>query len=90
LRNGHPAPFPVELAERLIRMFSFAGDIILDPFAGSGSTALAAMRSGRSSISVDVEIEYQVMAVKRLRLEASTESVPTPRRDIVIGDVLAA
>jgi modification methylase len=52
LQNGHPAPFPVELAERLIRMFSFAGDTVLDPFAGSGSTALGAMRSGRNSISI--------------------------------------
>jgi site-specific DNA-methyltransferase (adenine-specific) len=47
LRDGHPAPFPVEIAERLIRMFSFAGDTILDSFAGSGSTAVAAIRAGR-------------------------------------------
>jgi site-specific DNA-methyltransferase (adenine-specific) len=90
LRHGHPAPFPVELAERLIRMFSFAGDVVLDPFAGSGSTALAAMQSGRSSISVEVEIEYQVMAIRRLRQEASAASVLTPRRDIVVGDVLGS
>ena len=45
LRDGHPAPFPPELAERLIRMFSFAGDTILDPFAGSGSTTVAAIRA---------------------------------------------
>src|SRR5712691_8141830 len=52
LQNGHPAPFPVELAERLIRLFSFAGDTTLDPFGGSGSTAVAAIRAGRNSISV--------------------------------------
>jgi DNA modification methylase len=52
LRDGHPAPFPIEIAERLIRMFSFAGDTILDPFSGSGSTAVAAIRTGRHSISV--------------------------------------
>jgi modification methylase len=65
-RKGHPAPFPVELAERLIRMFSFAGDMILDPFAGTGSTALAALSSGRSSISVDIEPKYLGIAKKRL------------------------
>ncbi len=42
-RSGHPAPFPVEIAERFVRMFSFAGDTVLDPFAGTGSTSLAAL-----------------------------------------------
>jgi modification methylase len=70
LRNGHPAPFPVELAERLIRMFSFAGDTILDPFAGSGSTAVAAIRSGRNSISVEVENAYLAAARARIADEA--------------------
>ena len=54
-RNGHPAPYPVELAERLVRMFSFAGDTILDPFAGTASTSLAALRVGRNSISNEIE-----------------------------------
>ena len=66
LRDGHPAPFPVELAERLIRMFSFAGDTVLDPFAGSGSTAIAAVRAGRSSISVEIEKEYLAAAARRV------------------------
>lgn len=70
LRNGHPAPYPPEIAERLIKMFSFAGDIVLDPFCGSGSTAIAAMRSGRNSISIDVEREYLDMAESRIRTEA--------------------
>src|ERR1051325_9058140 len=48
-RKGHPAPYPVALAERLIKMFSFAGDTVLDPFAGTGTTGLAAIRSGRNS-----------------------------------------
>ena len=69
LRNGHPAPFPPALAERLIRMFSFAGDLVLDPFSGSGSTALAAMRAGRSSQSCDIEPLYIHSAVERLKHE---------------------
>jgi modification methylase len=70
LRDGHPAPFPPELAERLIRMFSFAGDTILDPFAGSGSTAVAAIRAGRNSISVEIEEEYLNAATRRAAKEA--------------------
>jgi site-specific DNA-methyltransferase (adenine-specific) len=73
LRNGHPAPFPVELAERVIRMFSFAGDTILDPFAGSGSTGIAAIRAGRNSISLEVEEQYFRAARERLATEAGRE-----------------
>lgn len=69
LRNGHPAPYPTELAERLIRMFSFAGDLVLDPFCGSGSTAIAACQTGRNSISSDIEVSYIQSAVHRLRQE---------------------
>ncbi|HMO66939.1 MAG TPA: site-specific DNA-methyltransferase, partial [Verrucomicrobiota bacterium] len=65
-RNGHPAPFPVELAERLVRMFSFAGDTVLDPFGGTGSTALAALRTGRHSVSVEIEPKYFALAEARL------------------------
>jgi site-specific DNA-methyltransferase (adenine-specific) len=53
-RAGHPAPYPAALAERLIRMFSFAGDTVLDPFAGTGSTAVAAIAAGRNSISIEI------------------------------------
>jgi len=65
-RSGHPAPYPPELASRLIRMFSFAGDVVLDPFAGTGTTSLAAADSGRSSISVDIDPGYLRMAHRRL------------------------
>lgn len=65
-RNGHPAPYPAEIAERLIRMFSFAGDIVLDPFAGTGSTSLAALRSGRNSIGNEIEPAYIEHAYERL------------------------
>ena len=71
LRGGHPAPFPVELAERLIKLYSFAGDTVLDTFGGSGSTAAAAIRSGRNSISVEIEPEYVDMAATRLDVEIS-------------------
>src|SRR5262249_51441098 len=57
LRNGHPAPYPPALAERLIKLFSFAGDTVLDPFAGTGSTAVAAIAAGRNSVSIDIEPE---------------------------------
>lgn len=71
LRGGHPAPYPVELAERIIRLFSFAGDTVADPFGGSGSTAVAAIRSGRNSISSEIEIEYLTAAAQRVRAEAT-------------------
>ncbi len=75
LREGHPAPFPPELAERLIRMFSFAGDTILDPFAGSGSTAVAAIRAGRNSVSVEIEEEYLNAATRRAAKDAASRLV---------------
>jgi len=65
-RDGHPAPYPAKLAERLIRMFSFAGDTILDPFCGTGSTSLAALAAGRNSIGVDIEPAYVEIASHRL------------------------
>ena len=71
-RGGHPAPFPVELADRLIRMFSFAGDTVLDPFAGTGSTNLAALNAGRNSIGNEIEPTYLKLAHNRL-LAASGE-----------------
>jgi site-specific DNA-methyltransferase (adenine-specific) len=74
LRQGHPAPFPAELAERLIRMFSFAGDVVLDPFGGSGSTAVAAIRAGRSSISIEVERDYVKQARARLTEEIGSHA----------------
>lgn len=73
-RKGHPAPFPVEVAERLIRMFSFAGDVVLDPFAGTGSTALAALRTGRNSVANELERTY--IEIARNRLAMAIESLP--------------
>jgi site-specific DNA-methyltransferase (adenine-specific) len=67
-RTGHPAPYPVSLAERLVRMFSFAGDTVLDPFAGTGTTGLAAMAAGRNSICNEIEPKYFEMAVKLMKV----------------------
>jgi DNA modification methylase len=66
----HPAPFPVELAYRLVRMFSFNGDTVLDPFCGSGTTMLAAMKSGRNSIGIEIDEEYCRITATRLKKEA--------------------
>jgi modification methylase len=67
----HPAPYPVELASRLIRMFSFAGDIVLDPFLGTGTTSLAAAQCGRNSIGYEIDPEYFDYAVLRVRSRSS-------------------
>ena len=66
--RDHPAPYPVELAERLIRMFSFVGDTVFDPFTGTASTQVAARQSGRNSIGIEVEPAYYGMAKQRLAL----------------------
>ena len=68
----HPAPYPLELAERLIRMFSFVGDTVLDPFMGTGTTALAASRWGRNSVGFEIDSEYLRLAERRLKKELST------------------
>jgi site-specific DNA-methyltransferase (adenine-specific) len=65
----HPAPFPLELATRLVRMFSFTGDTVLDPFCGSGTTMVAALRTGRNSIGVEIDPEYCRMAARYLKVE---------------------
>ena len=67
----HPAPFPLELAYRLVRMFSFVGDTVIDPFCGTGTTMVAAMRAGRNSIGIEIVREYCQMAEQRLRNENS-------------------
>ena len=62
----HPAPYPLELAERLIRMFSFVGDTVLDPFMGTATTNVAAAKWGRNSIGVEVDPQYFEMSAKRI------------------------
>ena len=67
----HPAPFPLELASRLVRMFSFVGDTVLDPFCGTGTTMVAAFKNQRNSIGVEVDPEYCQMAARYLKAESS-------------------
>jgi site-specific DNA-methyltransferase (adenine-specific) len=63
----HPAPFPLELAMRIVRMFSFVGDTVLDPFCGTGTTMLAAIQNHRNSIGIEIDDEYCRMAASQLR-----------------------
>jgi len=69
--RNHPAPFPLELASRLVRMFSFHGDTVLDPFCGTGTTMIASLRYGRNSIGIDIDPEYCRMAARYLKKEGS-------------------
>jgi site-specific DNA-methyltransferase (adenine-specific) len=68
----HPAPFPRELALRLVRMYSFVGDTILDPFAGTGTTLVAALEAGRNSVGFEIDPEYAELAKKRMERAASS------------------
>jgi modification methylase len=100
----HPAPFPLELAKRLVRMFSFTGDTVLDPFCGSGTTMVAALRTDRHSIGVDIDPEYCRMAARYLKAESSglfstaklvferayTEAAGLVREDAALYDVRPA
>ena len=88
--RDHPAPFPVSMIERLVRMFSFVGDTVLDPMLGSGTTSVAAARWGRNSIGYDIEPRYVGIAVGRLKDEARQtqlvlESPTVPRKRAAKG-----
>ncbi|MFZ0887915.1 MAG: site-specific DNA-methyltransferase [Candidatus Binataceae bacterium] len=80
----HPAPYPLELAERLVRMFSFVGDTVLDPFMGTGTTSVAAARWGRNSVGVEVDPHYFAMA--RRRVEEKTRDL-FARASVEVGTV---
>ena len=81
-RVGHPAPFPVELPRRCIKLFSFVGDTILDPFLGSGSTLLACLETGREGIGVDIDKKYCELAKNRLMTEGQINQL---KLDAVAG-----
>ncbi|MCE5254804.1 MAG: site-specific DNA-methyltransferase [Actinomycetia bacterium] len=78
--RDHPAPYPVELAYRLVRMFSFAGDTVLDPFSGTFSTTIAAIDTGRNSIAVELDPTYFTEGVQRVNRAAA-------RLDLFCGPV---
>jgi DNA modification methylase len=65
-RVGHPAPYPVELPRRLIELYTFAGEVVLDPFMGSGTTALAALETGRHFVGYELEETYVQIARERI------------------------
>jgi len=69
--RNHPAPFPLEIANRLVRMFSFYSDTVLDPFCGTGTTMIAAFKNGRNSIGIDIDPEYCRMTGNYLQRETS-------------------
>jgi site-specific DNA-methyltransferase (adenine-specific) len=75
-RVGHPAPFPVALPERLIHMNTYEGDLVLDPFVGSGTTAVAAARTGRHYIGYDTDAGYVDAARRRVAAELTPGPVP--------------
>ena len=85
--RDHPAPYPVALADRLIRMFSFVGDTVLDPFMGTGSTNVAAAACGRNSIGIEVDPTYFQQATNRMHHKAGDLFDIT---DISAGEIAAS
>lgn len=73
--KNHPAPFPLKLVTRLVRMFSFYNDTVLDPFCGSGTTMIAALRNGRNSIGIDIDKEYCRMTARYLKAEINDSPI---------------
>ena len=84
-RVGHPAPFPVELPVRLIHLYTYPGDLVLDPFMGSGTSAVAAIRTGRHFVGYDTDPGYVERAQERAALEIEKYEREAPKRD-EIGD----
>lgn len=76
-RVNHPAPFPVELPRRLIELFTYQGDLVLDPYMGSGTTAVAAVQSGRHFVGYEIDPDYHARALARVA-EASRDATPSP------------
>jgi len=85
--KDHPAPYPLELAERLVRMFSFVEDTVMDPFMGTGTTNVAAARWGRNSIGVEVDSHYFAMA--RRRIEDSARNL-FAKSTVVVSSISSA
>jgi site-specific DNA-methyltransferase (adenine-specific) len=81
-RVGHPAPFPVELPERLIHLYTYEDDLVLDPFMGSGSAMVAAARTRRRYVGYDLDPAYCRIASERVAAEGAPVEVPRPARTI--------
>lgn len=75
---GHPAPFPVELPRRLIQLYTFEGEVVLDPFMGSGTTALAALETGRHFVGYEIDPRYVEMAQRRIMEARAALRPPGP------------
>jgi len=82
--RNHPAPYPTELAYRLVRMFSFTGDTVLDPFVGSGTTIIAAMQANRNSIGNEIDPKYFQQAEKRVRREIDQTDMFRRRPQLIV------
>ena len=89
-RVGHPAPFPVELPQRFIELYTFAGELVLDPFIGSGSTAIAAVRTGRHFVGYDTDPEYAAAAQARVTAEQGAPPSPRDQAAKVAAQLLEA
>lgn len=81
-RVGHPAPFPVELPQRLIQLYTFQGDVVLDPFIGSGTTAIAALAAGRHFVGYEIEAGYAETARRRIEKYRAEQHSPTAHVDV--------
>ena len=81
IRTKHPAPYPLEVPRRLIRMFSFVGDTVVDTFGGTGTTTLAAIETGRHSISIEIDPGYIKLMLDRIEKHTITAQVEVHRLD---------
>jgi site-specific DNA-methyltransferase (adenine-specific) len=82
-RIGHPAPFPIELPRRCVKLFSYVDDVVLDPFSGSGTTLIAAVANNRKGIGIDVDRKYCELARKRILESITPTQVELPKKKIL-------